>query len=60
MQEYLTTEEVAEIIKLKPATVRKYFQSGKIKAEKINNSQWRTIKANVDAYINKNKEATDV
>ncbi|MEW5783648.1 MAG: helix-turn-helix domain-containing protein [Bacillota bacterium] len=49
--EFLTTEEVAKIIKTTDYTVRKYINEGKLSALKIGKS-WRISKDDLETFLN--------
>lgn len=51
MNEYLKTEEVAEILSVTPYTVRKYARQGKLPGSKINKS-WRFKKSAILKLLN--------
>jgi len=45
-----TLEEVAEILRVSTATVRKLIESGELKAKKVR-GQWRIRKEDLDTYM---------
>lgn len=52
MEELLTVEELAEILKIKPEIVRRKVRSGHIKAYKIGKS-WRFSREAVKNFLDK-------
>jgi len=46
----LTIEDVAKILNVSPATVRRLIEDGELKAKKIR-GQWRIKKEDLDAYL---------
>lgn len=49
-QEYLTAEDVAELLKLDPETVRRWSREGKLPGSKIGDT-WRYRKTDIDAMF---------
>lgn len=47
MEEYLTSEEVAAILKIKPLTVREMFRTNRLRGFKIG-KEWRTTRIMLD------------
>ena len=54
---YLTVEDVASVLKVKPKTAWKYVKSGKIPAFQIG-GRWRVSETDLDAWISQQKQAT--
>lgn len=50
--ELLTVDEVAEILKLTPYTIRQFLKAGTLPGVKIGARQWRVRKDDLDAYVN--------
>lgn len=50
--ELLTIEEVAELLRVSPYTVRKYLRQGQFPGIKVG-GQWRVRKTDLEAYINR-------
>ena len=50
VQNMYTLEEVADILRVSTATVRKLIESGELKAKKVR-GQWRIRKEDLDAYM---------
>lgn len=48
--EYLTTDEVAELLRVSPGAVRFWIREGRIPAHKIGNA-YRINKADLDAWL---------
>lgn len=48
--EILTVEEVAEFLKTKPATVRKWLRDGELPGRKIG-GEWRVIRDELEAFL---------
>lgn len=48
---YLTTLEVADILRVAPSTVRRWAESGDIEAVKLPGGQYRFAQAVVDALL---------
>ena len=51
IEELLTSEEVAELLKIQPYTVREWAKAGKLKGRKYGR-MWRFNRAAVQAFIN--------
>ena len=51
MENY-TTQQVADILQLKPKTIREYIKQGKIRAYKIGRS-WRITEEDLKEFITK-------
>lgn len=49
--EVLTVEEVAELLKIQPATVRKLFRAGELPGRKVGRD-WRTTREALESYMN--------
>ena len=54
MDEYLTTKQIARILKVHVITIRRWIQSGKLIAYKIG-KELRIKKSDLDSFINKSK-----
>jgi len=52
----LTTEEVADILKIKAHTVRELIKRGEIKAMKVSNRLLRIDEDDLNAYLQRLKE----
>ena len=50
--ENYTTQQVADILQLKPKTIREYIKQGKIRAYKIGKS-WRVTEEDLKEFITK-------
>lgn len=57
MEEYLTSEEVAAILKIKPLTVREMFRTQRLRGFKIG-KEWRITKAVFDEDLESMQRAT--
>ncbi len=58
VEKLYTPEEAAEVIKLKPATVRKMLRAGILQGIKTNpagSGKWRTTEAYLQGYIDSRK-----
>ena len=55
MDELLTSEEVAHILKVSEFTVRTRLKTGQLEGMKIGN-QWRVTRAALNDYINRHKQ----
>ncbi len=52
MQKVLTLDEVAEILKVHPETVRDWLRSGKIQGFKPGGGkEWRVLEEDLEAYV---------
>lgn len=51
----LTVDQAAELLQLKPQTVREYIKAGKLKANKIGKS-WRILQSDVMALVSGKSE----
>lgn len=49
MKKYLTTKEVAEELRVTPYTVRRYINSGELKAYKL--KEWRIKPEDLERFI---------
>lgn len=49
MKRYLTTKEVAEELRITPYTVRKYINSGELRAYKL--KEWRIKPEDLEKFI---------
>lgn len=58
MEEYLTSEEVAEILKVKPLTVREMFRTQRLRGFKIG-KEWRTTRAMLDEDLDGMRRAAE-
>ena len=47
---YLTTEQIAETLKVKEATVREWLREGKLKGVKAG-MQWRVPETNLNEFL---------
>jgi excisionase family DNA binding protein len=52
--EILTVQEVADYLKVKAATVRRWIREGQLQAYRFGNS-WRISKDQLDEFMEKNK-----
>jgi excisionase family DNA binding protein len=55
IENYLTPEEAAEILKLHPETVRRMLNDGRLPGAKLGGS-WRIRQSDLDAIFNAGKE----
>lgn len=51
-EEVLTTAEVAEILKVHPATVNELMRSGRLKAFKLNR-RWRVRRSDLNVFMDR-------
>jgi len=53
MEEYLTTKEVAEILKVKPITIRRWIANGSLSAIGFGstNKEYRIMRTDLDKFI---------
>lgn len=49
--DWLTTEEVAALVKLKPATVAKYAREGRLRGFKLLGRCWRFRRSDVESLV---------
>lgn len=50
MEELLTPEEVAKIVKVQPKTVREWIKTGQLKAHKVGRA-WRVERPALEAFV---------
>ena len=55
---FMTVEELAEYLKMKPVTIYKHAQGGKVPGFKVG-SKWRFKKETIDAWIDR-KESVNL
>lgn len=51
MAQYLTPQEIAEILKVHPASVRRWIQAGRLKAIRPGTRNYRVARADFEAFI---------
>lgn len=51
MEEYYTTKDVAALLKIKTATVRKYIRQKKLAAVRLDSGEYRISKEQLDKYL---------
>lgn len=51
MDNYYTTQEVAEILKVNPRTVLRWISAGKLKATKLGNLGWRVSESTLKELL---------
>lgn len=52
MDEWLTTEEISEALKVEPRTVRRWLRSGELRGINFGGKTgWRVRRQDLDAYI---------
>lgn len=57
--QYYTTEEVAEMLKVTPDSVRRWIRSGKLKSIKLSGKFIRISQADLQAFIESQRGSTD-
>lgn len=55
MKEVMDTEDVAELLKVKPVTVRRWLASGVMSGAKIPGAGWRLTPSDIEAWLNKHR-----
>jgi len=50
---YYSPEEIAELLNLHPATIRKWIRQGKLKAVKLGRV-WRIMEEDLQEFLNQN------
>jgi excisionase family DNA binding protein len=55
MKEIMDTEDVAELLKVKPLTVRRWLASGVMTGAKIPGAGWRLTPSDIEAWLNKHR-----
>lgn len=55
MKEVMDTEDVAELLKVKPVTVRRWLSSGAMTGAKIPGAGWRLTPSDIEAWLNKHR-----
>ena len=50
-EKFLTVEDVAEILRVSPKTVRDMINNKSLKAFRVAKARWRIKKADLDSYI---------
>jgi len=51
MAEYLKPQEIAEVLKVHPATVRRWIRAGRLKAIRPGTRNYRVARADFEAFI---------
>lgn len=54
MEELLTTEQIAEILKLNVVTIRRYIKSGKLKAAYFG-KEYRVSKSDFESFVDQHR-----
>ena len=55
---FLTVSEVAELLKVRPETVRIWLQDGKLTGFKLPGGDWRTTRADLELMLARQPAAT--
>jgi excisionase family DNA binding protein len=53
MPDYLTVNEIAKLLDVKPATVRRWLAGGHMPAYKVGRRDWRVRRVDFEAYCEK-------
>lgn len=56
---YLTIEEVAELLRMHPDTIRRLLRAKRLPGKKVGGGEWRISRELLDKYIKESEDQSD-